>query len=134
MEGDIRSKKLKVEILGEHVELLADYDRIRQVVVNLLSNAIKYSNDSCSIIFEIFENSNIVGFTIQDNGMGIPAEDLPYIFERFYRADKSRNRATGGSGIGLTITKSIIQAHGGQIKVESTFGEGSKFTVTLPKN
>lgn len=132
LEGEIKDKKIKVEILGEHIEILADYDRIRQVVVNLLSNSIKYSNEDCNITFEMFERSNIAGFTIRDNGMGIPKEELPFIFERFYRADKSRNRATGGSGIGLTIVKSIIQAHGGQITVESTLGEGSMFTVTLP--
>lgn len=131
--GDISDKNIKVEILGEHIKIFADYDRIKQVVVNLLSNAIKYSNKDCNITFEMFEKSHIAGFTIQDNGMGIPNEELPFIFERFYRADKSRNRATGGSGIGLTIVKSIIKAHGGQITVESTLGEGSKFTVTLPK-
>lgn len=133
LDGDISDKNIKVEILGEHIKIFADYDRIRQVVVNLLSNAIKYSNEDCNIIFKMFEKSHFAGFTIQDNGMGIPKEELPYIFERFYRADKSRNRATGGSGIGLTIVKSIIKAHGGQITVESTLGEGSKFTVTLPK-
>ena len=134
LQVDIRSKKIKVKILGEHIELYADYDRIRQVVVNLLSNSIKYSNEGCSITFEMFERANTVGFTIQDNGIGIPEEELPFIFERFYRADKSRNRSTGGSGIGLTIVKSIIQSHGGQIIVESTLGKGSIFTVILPRN
>jgi two-component system sensor histidine kinase BaeS len=134
LEGEIRNKKLNVEIRGEHIELLADYDRIRQVILNLLSNSIKYSNEGGNIIFELFERPDSIGFTIRDNGIGISEEDLPFIFERFYRADKSRNRATGGSGIGLTIVKSIVQAHGGQITVESILGEGSKFTVTLPDN
>jgi len=133
MENKINNKKLKVNILGGPTELLADYDRIRQVVENLLSNSIKYSNTNCTITFEVFEKPDTVGFTIQDNGMGIPKEELPFIFERFYRADKSRNRATGGAGIGLTIVKSIIQAHGGQILVESSLEKGSKFTVMLPK-
>lgn len=133
LETDISDKNVKVKILGEHICILADYDRIRQVVVNLLSNAIKYAKEDCNITFEMFENSHDAGFSIQDNGIGISEEELPFIFERFYRADKSRNRATGGSGIGLTIVKSIIQAHGGQVTVESTLGAGSKFTVILPK-
>jgi two-component system sensor histidine kinase BaeS len=133
LEGEIRNKKLKVEIHGGHIELMADYDRIRQVVENLLSNSIKYSKEGCRITFEVFERLNIAGFTIQDNGIGIPREELPFIFERFYRADKSRNRATGGSGIGLTIVKSIVQAHGGQVTVESILGKGSKFTVAMQK-
>lgn len=133
MNEEIKNKNIKVEIQGQPTELLADNDRIRQVVVNLLSNSIKYSTEGCSIFFEVFEKSNYVGFFIQDNGMGIPKEELPFIFERFYRADKSRNRATGGAGIGLTIVKSIIEAHSGQVFVESTLGEGTKFTVHLPK-
>jgi signal transduction histidine kinase len=81
----------------------------------------------------LFENRDIVGFSIRDNGIGIPKEELPYIFERFYRADKSRNRATGGSGIGLTIVKSIIEAHEGRVTAESDVNQGSRFTVILPK-
>ena len=70
---------------------------------------------------------------IEDQGIGISEKDLPLIFERFYRTDRSRNRKTGGAGIGLTIAKAIIQAHGGKIKVESKEGYGSKFIITLPK-
>lgn len=130
---EISKKELSVEITGSHTELLADQDRIRQVVINLLSNAIKYSKEGCQIIIRLFEKDDVAGFVIEDNGVGISKEELPFIFERFYRSDKSRNRATGGSGIGLTIVKSIVQAHGGRVSVESNLGEGSKFTVTLPK-
>ncbi len=70
---------------------------------------------------------------IEDNGIGIPQKDLPYIFKRFYRTDQSRNRKTGGAGIGLTIAKSIIEAHKGKITVDSNEGAGSKFTVLIPK-
>jgi signal transduction histidine kinase len=131
--SEIENKKLEVTIKGSHLELMADQDRIKQVVVNLFSNAIKYSKDNCKISFEFFETKDSTGFFIKDNGVGIPKEELPYIFERFYRADKSRNRLTGGTGIGLTIVKSIVEAHGGRISVESNMNEGSKFTVTLPK-
>lgn len=132
-EAEIESKQLKVTVKGEISDVFADENRIRQVIVNLLSNAVKYSNDGANIMFELFETENKVGFTIEDSGKGIPKEELPFIFERFYRADKSRNRMTGGTGIGLTIVKSIINAHGGSITVESRLNKGSKFTVFLPK-
>ncbi len=132
-EGEIIHKELKVYLEGPHPILLVDHDRMKQVIINLLSNAIKYSKPGSSITFEIFEGKQTVGFKITDTGIGIAKEELPYIFERFYRADKSRNRATGGSGIGLTIVKSIIDAHGGHITVDSRLEEGTVFTVTLPK-
>ena len=131
-EAESMNKKLTIDIEGSNTELYADHSRIKQVIVNLLSNAIKYSREGCSITIEMFEHKDINGFSVKDNGIGIPQEELPYIFERFYRADKSRNRTTGGSGIGLTIVKSIIQAHGGRVTVESKLGEGSIFTVSLP--
>jgi signal transduction histidine kinase len=131
-EAESMNKKLTIEITGPKVELIADHSRMKQVIVNLLSNAIKYSKEGCSITFELFQHNNNSGFAIHDNGIGIPQEELPFIFERFYRADKSRNRTTGGSGIGLTIVKSIIQAHGGSITAESEFGKGSTLTVSLP--
>lgn len=132
-EKEISDRGLEIKILGPHPTLTADYDRIRQVVVNLFSNAIKYSKKKCNIIFELFDTKDSAGFSIKDSGIGIPEDELPYIFERFYRADKSRNRLTGGSGIGLTIVKSIIEAHGGSISVESRLGEGSCFKILLPK-
>jgi len=131
--AELENKHLEIILQGEHHELLADEDRLKQVVVNLLSNAIKYSKDGARIQFNIFETRDTVGFRVKDTGIGIPEEELPYIFERFYRADKSRNRATGGAGIGLTIVKAIIEAHGGRISVQSILGEGTEFTVTLPK-
>jgi signal transduction histidine kinase len=132
-KNEAMNKKLEVIIHGPHVELIADRDRIKQVVVNLFTNAIKYSKEYCKISFELFETKDTAGFFIQDNGIGIPKEELPFIFERFYRADKSRNRLTGGTGIGLTIVKSIVEAHGGHVSVESSVEVGSRFTVTLPK-
>lgn len=132
-DAEIENKKLVVTIHGSHMEFLADHDRMKQVIVNLFTNAIKYSKEGCNINFELFETRDTIGFHIMDNGIGITKEELPYIFERFYRADKSRNRSTGGTGIGLTIVKSIVEAHGGRVSVESVLNEGTKFTVTLPK-
>lgn len=131
---EIENKRLKVEVEGIAISLMADPDRLSQVIVNLLSNAIKYSPEGSQINVVIFEQDTYAGFYVKDNGIGIPKEELPYIFERFYRADKSRNRATGGSGIGLTIVKSIVEAHGGKVTATSNITEGSKFTVTIPKN
>ncbi|MGI6279653.1 MAG: ATP-binding protein [Acutalibacteraceae bacterium] len=129
----LQDKNLKLSITGGCRDIQADADRIGQVVINLLSNAVKYSKDGGEININIFETTNSVGFSIQDNGIGIPKEELPFIFERFYRADKSRNRNTGGSGIGLAIVKSIVEAHGGKISVESKIDSGSCFEVMLPK-
>lgn len=132
-ENEILMKELSFELLGPELMLYADPDRIQQVLVNLLSNAIKYTMDGGHITFTAFEAEATNGFQITDNGMGIPEEELPYIFERFYRADKSRHRSTGGAGIGLTIVKSIVEAHGGRVKVISRPNQGSTFTVILPK-
>ncbi len=133
-EAESMNKKLDISIQGPRIEMFADHSRMKQVIVNLLSNAIKYSQEGCNIVIEMFERNEAYGFSVHDNGIGIPREELPYIFERFYRADKSRNRTTGGSGIGLTIVKSIVQAHGGSVAVMSELGKGSTFTVSLPKH
>jgi signal transduction histidine kinase len=132
-EGEIMTKQLSVVVNGDSILINADENRLRQVVVNLLSNAIKYSREKSQIVIGITKTENEIGFYIQDSGIGIAQEELPYIFERFYRADKSRNRATGGSGIGLTIVKSIVEAHGGKVFVESERNVGSKFQVMLPR-
>jgi len=130
----MKDKNLTILICGNCSNIFADADRISQVVVNLVSNAVKYSNNGGSITINIFETAHSVGFRIIDNGIGIPENELPFIFERFYRADKSRNRNTGGSGLGLAIVKSIVEAHDGKISVESQMNNGSYFEVLLPKN
>jgi signal transduction histidine kinase len=117
----------------------ADYDRLKQVFINLLSNAVKYTDrGSITITMEAEEGSRLSArreVAIADTGIGIPDSDLPHIFERFYRTDKSRSRSTGGAGIGLTIAAAIVAAHNGKISVESKSGEngdtGSTFRVVL---
>ncbi|GHU42883.1 sensor histidine kinase [Clostridia bacterium] len=111
----------------------ADKDRLMQVITNLLSNAIKYTPTNGVIRLEIKDSETEGVFSIADNGMGIPENDLPLIFERFYRTDLSRSRETGGSGIGLSIAGAIVAAHGGTITVDSELGVGSCFSVSLPK-
>lgn len=111
----------------------ADHDKLAQVFVNLLSNALKYTAQDGKVEVTVGSFEGFTKVSVVDNGQGIQEEDIPYIFERFYRADKSRNRLTGGAGIGLTIAKSIVDAHHGSINVTSRIDEGSTFTVIIPK-
>lgn len=132
-ETDFMNKGIQLQFSGDEGVVFADRDKISQVLINLLSNALKYTSQGGSVEVGVKSASDHVEVFVKDTGNGIPPEDLPHIFERFYRADKSRNRLTGGAGIGLTIAKAIVEAHRGSIQVESRFGEGSEFIVTIPK-
>ncbi|MDP4145080.1 MAG: ATP-binding protein [Bacillota bacterium] len=133
-ESDFISKGVKLNISGKNEIVFADKDKISQVIINLLSNALKYTPTGGEVEISVVSKKDTLELIIKDTGQGILQEDLPYIFERFYRADKSRNRLTGGSGIGLTIVKAIIDAHEGTITVESDPNRETKFIVSLPKN
>ena len=109
-----------------------DRTRIEQVMNNLLQNAVEHTIEGGRIDVSVAESDETVSVTVADTGEGISSEDLPHVFDRLYRADPSRTRSTGGAGLGLTIAKQLIEAHGGTIRVESTEGEGSRFTLTLP--
>ena len=109
-----------------------DGTRIAQAVGNLLENAITHTPEGGSVTVSAHAAANGIEVTVADTGPGIAAEDLPRLFDRFYRADPSRSRSTGGSGLGLTIARRLVEAHGGSIEVESALGEGSRFTVRLP--
>jgi len=109
-----------------------DWQRVNQVLHNLLENAVAYTHKGGTINVAAITQGDWVEVSVSDTGEGIPAEDLPHIFERFYRVDKSRARATGGSGLGLTIAKRLVEAHGGKITVQSKLGKGSRFSFTLP--
>jgi len=109
-----------------------DHQRVIQVLHNLIENAIAHTAEGGTVTIDARQHQNQVEVSITDTGEGIPPEDLPYIFERFYRVDKSRARATGGTGLGLTIARRLIEAHGGKIEVQSEPGKGSRFTFTLP--
>ena len=132
-ESQLRDKHLDGRVTGMPSIVSVDRGRIQQVITNLMSNAIKYSHDGGTIRVVIEDTKDNGIIHVEDSGIGIPQEDLKRIFERFYRTDKSRNRKTGGAGIGLTIVKTIVLAHKGTISVESNEGKGSRFTVTLPK-
>lgn len=111
----------------------ADSQKIHQVLVNLLHNAISYTPDEGSITLEVGPTQDGVEISVADNGIGIPPEDLSRIFERFYRVDKGRSRELGGTGLGLSIVRHIVEAHGGQVRVESKPGKGSRFIFSLPR-
>ncbi|WP_423799629.1 sensor histidine kinase [Neobacillus sp. SAB-20_R2A] len=110
-----------------------DPARFEQVILNLLDNSLKYSKEGATTFIKVAENNETIQITIQDQGIGIPPEDLPYIFDRLYRVDKSRSRATGGFGLGLSIVKQLVEAHGGEITVESKVGQGTCFIIILRK-
>lgn len=129
---DAESKGIVIHLEGNSSPYVGDPNRLTQVFVNLLSNAIKYTDHGeITISLRLNENTEYE-ISFKDTGIGVSQEEIPHLFERFYRADKSRNRKTGGAGIGLTITKSIIDAHEGIIHVESEIGKGSCFTIVLP--
>jgi signal transduction histidine kinase len=109
-----------------------DWQRVNEVLHNLLENAVAHTHKGGTINVAAVTQDGWVEVSVLDTGEGIPAEDLPNIFERFYRVDKSRARVTGGSGLGLTIAKRLVEAHGGTITVQSELGKGSRFSFTLP--
>ena len=126
-------KPVTVELTAvDQAMIMGDEDRLKQLILNLVDNAIKYTQPGGMVRMSLAKDSGWAQLIVSDTGIGIPAEDLPHIFERFYRVDKARSRAQGGSGLGLAIAKWVVQAHGGAIKVDSTVGAGTTFTVTLP--
>lgn len=116
----------------DQATVMGDPDRLKQLLLNLVDNAIKYTQPGGHISLSLAKKAGWAHVEVTDTGIGIPSENLPHIFDRFYRVDKARTRAQGGSGLGLSIAKWIAQAHGGAIRVTSKVGEGTTFTVTLP--
>lgn len=133
--ASLLSEKHPVDFQGLKSPLIVpvDCDRIHQAVMNLLINAMQHNPDGCPIHVSLHEKNNRVVIKVADEGSGIPEEHLPHIFERFYRVDKSRSRAHGGAGLGLSIVQSLIEAHGGTIDVSSEPGRKTAFIITLPQ-
>jgi signal transduction histidine kinase len=130
---DEKRVKLTLSLPHDPIIILADEDRVIQVLTNLIGNALQYTPENGNVTVSIERDKNESRISVHDTGFGIPAEHLKHIFDRFYRVDKSRSRMHGGSGIGLTIAKHLVEAHGGKIWAESE-GEnkGSAFIFTLP--
>ena len=135
MEGQARSKDLTLTCtLPEALpEVLGDAERIQQVIINIITNAIKYNKPHGSITITGGTEGDRVFLRVADTGIGVPKEDLPRLFERFYRVDKARSRESGGTGLGLAIAKQIVESHGGTIGFDSEYGKGSVVTMYLPR-
>lgn len=127
---------------GQTIEVLSadgtgsiagDAEKLTEVLVNLIDNAVKYTPEGGRITLEVRPGKMALEIAVADTGIGIPSDQIPRIFERFYRVDRARSREMGGTGLGLAIVKHIVEAHGGKVSVESRVGKGSRFTVSLPK-
>ncbi|MDO5010994.1 MAG: ATP-binding protein [Intestinibacter bartlettii] len=126
--------KLKYQFENEDIDLWEYSGYVRQILLNIISNAIKYTGENGKVNIKQYVKGGNVFIEVQDNGIGIPEEDINRIFERFYRVDKARSRSVGGTGLGLAITKHMVKALNGNIRVESELGVGSKFIIELPFN
>ena len=129
----IKERGLTLEKDIENIDIRADRFKIEQVFINLIDNAIKYTDRGTIKISSRISNNNLE-IIIEDTGIGIPANDISRIFERFYVVDKSRSRKLGGTGLGLSIVKHIIQLHNGKISIDSSKDTGTKITLTIPRN
>jgi two-component system OmpR family sensor kinase/two-component system sensor histidine kinase BaeS len=128
---------LQVQLASDLPEMRADPQRISQVLDNLVSNALRYTPPGGSVVMSAWldggpPTNRRIAIAVADNGAGILPEDLPYVFDRFYRADRARSRSGGGAGLGLAISRRIVEAHGGQIYAHSAPGKGTAVTFTLP--
>ncbi len=132
--GPIAAKAGVAVVFGRATSatLLADPERLTRVLANLLQNAIRHTPEDGSVVVTTAATEGEIVVSVADSGAGIPEGDIPHVFERFYRADKSRSRVGGGSGLGLSISKSIVEAHGGRIWIEETGAAGTRVTFALP--
>jgi OmpR-family two-component system manganese-sensing sensor histidine kinase len=129
-----RSKNIELKCLPvPDLTVKGNVHALKTMVSNLLSNAIKYSDNGSAVKLSVTEENNKVCIAVEDNGIGIPEQDIEHIFDRFYRVDQSRARSAGGSGLGLAIVKAILDLHRAEIDVQSTLGKGTKFTVRMHK-
>jgi two-component system phosphate regulon sensor histidine kinase PhoR len=129
-QADRAGLSINIDIASDLPPVSADRDRIEQVLVNLLHNSIKFTPSGGGITIAAIPAGDFLQVSVSDSGVGIPADDLPRIFERFYKADRARSG--GGTGLGLAIVKHIIEAHGGKVWAQSVEGKGATFTFTLP--
>jgi heavy metal sensor kinase len=132
LRGLATAKQVNLEVKGDSLDAKADPQRLDQALRNLIENAIKFTPAGGEVKVTTWRHNGEVGFTVADNGRGIPPDARPHVFDRFYRVDTARGRDGGGSGLGLAICREIALAHGGRIWVESQEGKGSAFTLALP--
>lgn len=133
LEDRIRSKEQTLHLeMDQSFPIQVDADRFRQILINLVSNAMTYTPQGGSITVRVAKKEDHWTLQVSDTGVGIPKQDLPRIFERFYRVDKARSRDSGGTGLGLAIVKHLVEVHQGKIEVDSEMGKGTTFTLTFP--
>ncbi len=129
-----RKKNITIKMITTQEQLVGLFDlhRMEQVVINIISNAIKYTPENGFVDIQVMERDDRAIVRVKDNGIGIPSDDLPSIFDRFYRVDKARTRNMGGTGLGLSIAKEIVHGHEGSIEIESEFGKGTVIVISIP--
>lgn len=133
VSGKLKNREMTIQSdCPPDLSVKADPERLVQVLVNLLSNAVSYSKPGTPIKVTATASEGVASISVTDRGIGIPAEEQPRLFERFYRVDRARSRDSGGTGLGLSIVKHLVDLHGGTISVESEPGKGSTFTVNIP--
>lgn len=132
LEPQWKEKNIKMDISLDKLSITADQDLLSQVWVNLFHNAIKFTSENGRIGIKLMKDNEWISCRISDSGVGIAKEDQLHIFERFFKADKARDRSLGGNGLGLALVKKIVELHSGSITVESELGEGTEFIVKLP--
>ena len=135
LSPSIKEKHMKVNLdfASEKIECEVDVERIKEVFYNLVTNSLKFSQNNSELFISITEKYPAVIIKLRDQGIGIPKEEIPYIFEKMYRASNSKNISVKGTGLGLFVVSQVIRAHGGKIKVTSNPGEGTEFTIILPR-
>jgi signal transduction histidine kinase len=134
-QAQLTARSVRIALGAEDQAIvMGDRDRLKQVLLNLVDNAIKYTPAGGEVTLSLTKDDQWVRISVQDTGIGVAPEDVPHLFDRFYRVDKARSRDAGGTGLGLAIAKSVVDAHGGRITVDSKAGQGSIFTVWLPLN
>lgn len=133
LESIAREKNISIQLsLDENIIVQGDEEKLKQIFINVIENAIRYSNKDCNITVRSELSKSDVIIEIQDYGIGIPAEDLPHVTERFFRVNKARSRFDGGAGLGLSIVEKLVKQHNGSLSIESKVGEGTLVTITIP--
>jgi signal transduction histidine kinase len=131
--ADDKEIDLALDLAPDEIVVQGDVDRLRQVIGNLISNALRYTSHGGQVVVCGWAQGERVSVAVRDSGPGIAPDDLPHVFDRFYRTDAARARASGGSGLGLAIARALVEAHGGTIEVRSTLGQGTTFVLSIPK-
>ncbi len=128
-----KNKQIELKVLQQaELEIIGNAEFLKRMLGNLLSNGLRYTDSGGQLSIATEQRSGLLDIHVSDTGIGIPPESVDHVFDRFYRVDKARARAAGGAGLGLSIVKAVVDAHGGEVKVTSEIGKGSKFTVSLP--